>query len=1496
MDNRYKITLYNRVIYKEVELPNDKEIYKVGTTSECDYRLYKDDFLDDFILYFQNIDSEWNLMCSENIYISFGDSKKLLSISLFHGTNFVLKGQDNNHEILKIEFELMFDNKNTEYNREINIKEIGSFTIGTSNKSNISLKSEYLENMEIGLYRCPEGFYIKTLEGAYDIKKNGKRISYNELLKFGDFLSIAEFSFCVMKDYIITENSEKCIINALKYIDYTKRGKYPLFVRNTRVKHVLDEEEIEVLDPPAKPQKPKNNILLSLLPSTGMLVAAGVMAFMGGKTMLIFSGISATMAILTSVASLLQGNRDYKDSLKRRESEYEIYIAKKRNEIEVDRKDELSNLYKIYRNEDINRQNLISFSPDLFDREKSDKDYLHVLIGTGDIKAHKKIKYKKKEQLEIEDKLQVMPEKLCEELEWIHEAPVVCDFNASNAVGIIGDKKFRLYLLNDIVFDICSRQFYSDVKMFFIMDKKHADIVKNFRLLPYVTNTIFAARNIVCDEESKNIVFEFLYNELTRRENEKDGEFINYVIYFYDLYGFATHPISRFVEKASELGVTFVFFSEKASEIPQGCDYLIEQIDEDKANLIDTSNVLLNRIFKFYKVTSNMIARINDLLAPVEAEEISLEGSLTKNIDLFTLLNIVSPKDLDLQQRWKNSKVYESMSVPLGVSKNGVVYLDLHDKAHGPHGLVAGTTGSGKSEILQSYILSISTLFHPYEVAFLIIDFKGGGMVNQFKDLPHLLGAITNIDGKEINRSLKAIKAELQKRQRLFAEAEVNHIDKYIYKYKEGKASIPLPHLIIIVDEFAELKAEQPDFMKELISAARIGRSLGVHLILATQKPAGQVDEQIWSNSRFKLCLKVQGPEDSNEVLKSPLAAEIKEPGRAYLQVGNNEIFELFQSAYSGALAQSDAADIKEYSIYELSLSGKRKKIFEQKRKKGDVRGENQLEAIVSYIANYCNKSGIKSLPDICIKALDTKIVYETDDGNEDYLLGIYDDPDNQYQGPLSLNIDEKNTFIIGSSQYGKTNILQLLIKQIALKKKVSEANIYIIDFGSLVLKNFEELNHVGGVVIPTDDEKLKNLLKLLQDELYKRRERLVSVGVSSFSSYLEAGYNDLAHIYVFVDNMTALMELYLENDETFLGIIREGISVGITVIVANSQTSGIGYRYLSNFANKIALYCNDTNEYGNIFDHVDNKPDEIPGRAIIEYDKRILECQSYLAFEGEKEIERVTAIKAFIKERNAINKFKMKRRIPYIPTILTEESLCTDYGAVVNEYKIPIGLTYKNVEHFDLDFSRIAAIGLCGKETELHVRFMKDILIQLSKRRKEYPVNVCIFDDVNREFRECENLPIVSKYTIASEPIIELLNEWNNKLQERYQNMIDEVEDVKNELLLLIINNNDVAKTIYEDMDAMNQYTEMITRYKNLNIGVIFTNYNNSNISYDAPEPIRNIKQERHLLYFDDLDNLKVFDVSYEDMKENKKRLQADDAYYIRDNKVIKLKLKHTN
>ena len=214
---------------------------------------------------------------------------------------------------------------------------------------------------------------------------------------------------------------------------------------------------------------------------------------------------------------------------------------------------------------------------------------------------------------------------------------------------------------------------------------------------------------------------------------------------------------------------------------------------------------------------------------------------------------------------------------------------------------LAGTTGSGKSETLQTLILSLAISYSPTEVAFFLIDYKGGGMANLFSRLPHLAGQISNLSGHLIQRAMISVKSENRRRQRIFAEYGVNKIDEYTKLFKNKKAAVPLPHLFIIIDEFAELKREEPDFMKELISVSRVGRSLGVHLILATQKPSGTVDEDIWSNSKFRLCLRVQNRQDSNDMLHKPDAAYITQAGRCYLQVGSDEIYELFQSGWSGA-------------------------------------------------------------------------------------------------------------------------------------------------------------------------------------------------------------------------------------------------------------------------------------------------------------------------------------------------------------------------------------------------------------------------------------------------------------------------------------------------------------------------------------------------------------------------------------------------------------------
>lgn len=1498
MEYRYKIIISSRNLYKEIELAPDTKQVKVGTGVDCDVRLRKSLFFGDIELLFVKNENAWSVICADNLYLTRGDIRKLMTKQLNHGDILEVRYNDSGNSVFFIEFIIDFDNGSVTYERMADVSSMSQVSIGCAPNCNISINSEYTRNDAINLVRQGSKTVLQIIHASYGVYHNGRKAENLEVIKDGDFFTLADFFFCYNNGRLWMQIRSDMRINGLQYSDRPVRNGYPRFNRTTRVKNVVNDEKIEILDPPQQPEKPKNNILMRLLPSLGMLVAAGIMAAMGGTTMIIFSGISGGMAIFTSILGMREGKKEYEQKAKERLEKYNAYISNKRAEIEGARQEELRVLEDIYVSQDAEKKRFEAFSSQLFDRRSTDDDFLTVRLGSGAVEAKRVIDYKKKERLEIEDDLQLYPERICDEYKYINNAPVVCDLKNAGAIGVVGSEENRFSMLKNLVIDIAARQYYSDVKFVFAASTEHRSRIHWLRMLPHVYSDSTHSRLLVYDDESKNVVFEYIYKVLTAREQTKHwNEHI--IVFFYDECGFQKHPISKFVDKAKELGVTFIFFGEKEAYIPMGCSYFIKLKDRFNATLIDTQDKGAAVEFTYPSISDDNARSIVKLLAPVYTEEISLESTLTKNISMFQLLNILAVDDIDLDRNWKSSQISKSMAAPIGVSKTGIVSLDLHDKAHGPHGLVAGTTGSGKSEILQTYILSMAILYHPYEVGFVIIDFKGGGMVNQFKTLPHLVGAITNIDGKEIDRSLRSIKAELQRRQRYFADADVNHIDKYIKKFKAGEVKEPLPHLIIIVDEFAELKAEQPEFMKELISAARIGRSLGVHLILATQKPSGQVNEQIWSNSRFKLCLKVQSQEDSNEVIKSPLAAEIKEPGRAYLQVGNNEIFELFQSAYSGASERAEEGNVKEFTIYSISDSGRRTPVYVQKKSKSDAANATQLDAIVRYVHNYCDGHGVRKLPDICLPSLahvidfPTELVRSKQPGRMEIPIGIYDDPDNQYQGVYRVDIASSNVILVGSSQSGKTNILQSMIRYLSTCYTPEEVSIYIIDFASMVLKNFEKLNHVGGVVCSSDDEKLKNLFKLLNTEIEQRKAKLVSVGVSSFAAYKEAGGTDLPQLVLMIDNLTALKELYFKDDDELLNLCREGISVGLTIVVANSQTQGIGYRYLSNFSKRIALFCNDSSEYSALFDNCRERVDNIPGRCIVVAEKRKLECQTFIAFPGEKEIERVNGMRGYVADTNAKYRGMYARKIPVIPASLTDSYVVEELASdMCKPFSLVAGLNYASVSSYVMDLSALGVLGIAGRDGAGRHNWVK-YAVSVIEHSNPGRLRLYVADGISKRLVCFKDEEHTVSYSIIADEAIAQVKALEGELKQRYDALVEGNEAAVAEapLLLFVIDNMDAAIAISNDRDALAAYKNVIGKYKNLGVAVIISALENANIPYGAPEVIKGLKEQKNLLFFDDMVNLKIYDLPLSLTKLYKKQIELGDAYYIKENDCCKLK-----
>lgn len=1506
MGYQYKVIVSNKNIYKEFDLSADTTNIKLGTLPSCEFRLNSANFFEKINAMFEFKNGQWMVSCNEEIYFSRGDLRKLLSTELKHGDILSVRYADSGEEAFQLRFMIDFEARVPYYNWKINVRENGQIMIGDDSSCDLICKSQFCENFKIRLQNNYGKYIIEKIDARYGLYVNGLPIDDKKELSSYDFFSVAEFFFYLKNGELFFDMSgiQKSKLQVEQVNRHESGFRYPLFNRNTRVKVKINDEKISILDAPEIPKKPKQNIVQSLLPSVLMMVvvvfARGMMDSSSGS-FIIMSVCSMSVGIVTSIVSFIYGQKDYKDEIFERRKQYNAYLDKKRAEIEKARKEERDTLHEVYY--DINKdvEMGLSFHHSLFDRNMEDEDFLSVYLGNGAIEAKREIDNKKQDKLDIGDDLTSKPQELKEAYKFIQGAPISIDLKDDNAVGIVGDDDSLKDLFKNFVIDLSIRQYKSDVKIMALVE--NLEEYHWLKSWPHVWDDN-KTRNIVSSNEGKNYIFENLYRELNNRsmQSQQTKKFDHHiVILVMDEFGIKNHPISRFINSAKDIGVTFVFFENKAEKLPENCGHIIELQGNFQGILLKTDDKLKQHRFQYQHIEDVVLENLSKKLAPIYCEEISLENSLTKNITLFELLHIFAASDLNLKQRWEKSEIYKSMAAPLGVNaKNEIVYLNLHEKAHGPHGLVAGTTGSGKSEILQSYIMSAASLFHPYEIGFVIIDFKGGGMANQFKNLPHLIGTITNIDGNEVQRSLKSIKAELVKRQAVFASAGVNHIDKYIRKYKNGEATVALPHLIIIVDEFAELKAEQPDFMKELISAARIGRSLGVHLILATQKPTGVVDAQIWSNSKFKLCLKVQSPEDSNEVLKTPLAAEIKEPGRAYLQVGNNEIFELFQSAYSGGSSDIDEGiGTKAFKIFELNDFGMRRVLYEKKpAKKENADSLSQLDAIVMYIAEYCKKNKIERLPNICMPPLPALITYDCDCGDIDFAngviasIGLLDDPDRQAQENCVLNLSNQNIILIGSSQTGKTNFLQTIIRNLAENYSPEQLNMYVIDFGSMILKNFEELNHIGGVVCASDDEKLKNLFKLLENEMEDRKQKLAQSGVSSFASYIEAGFTDLPQILVLIDNMTPLKEMYLQQDDFFMPLLRDGVAVGMTFLITNSQTSGIGYRYLNNFEGRISLFCNDSSEYSSIIDGCRMKLPNIAGRALVKVGKEAFETQLYMAFEGEKEIERVSAIKEFISDINERHVGKHARRIPEIPETLTWEYVEQEYPNYVGKDRMILGLDYESILPVSLDMTNLPFLAIVGNAESKKKQFVH-YFVQTLLDNRYFNTELYISDGMQKDFEQYKHSEKIAGYETAIDTSAEMILEIEARLDARYNAVsnggMDAIADET--WIVLLMDNRDVITEISNDNQTLEAFKNIISKYKNMKAFVLFTNVENENIAFNSSEVLKQIKNANTFLLFEDISNIKVCDLSISITKKFAKKIEPDDAYMILNNKISKLR-----
>ncbi len=1070
---------------------------------------------------------------------------------------------------------------------------------------------------------------------------NGRRLTGRHALRYGDIIYIVGLKLVYLGDVLAVNNpgdhrtADEKRLRPIRISPAPEPEETPkrdsdeeaYFLRAPRKLERMDSEAFSIERCPVKNEQKRQPLLLTIGPSFTMIIpmAIGAMMLSGGGSVasgLIMTGGSALMAGMWAMVNIrYQKNEDAKTEQKRI-GDYTAYIngiAARLQEKQAYNKGVLESMMP-------SAGEAIDFaltgSPRLWEKSAAHEDFLFTRLGRGDMPSPNTVDAAKEQILSAHDPLNSLADRLRAEMATLHDVPVGISLYKNRMAGIVSDDRAKaIRIANRLCAQIAGLHPYTDVRMCFVYPLRELDDWSYARFLPHVWTPDGKLRMIANDKNTVGDVMYHLSGVLRGRmeasaaagSDREQKELPHYVAVIADWSLVEGEPIAKYLMNPEPaLGLTVVCLADAVDKLPSACTAIVR----DDA-----------RMRGFYSTAGGFEQRENVAFDPVQPAQMDAFARALSNYrvretgtsaaipDMLTFLDMYKTarvEELDMLHRWLENRTYESMKSLVGhKSGNQPLYLDIHEKFHGPHGLVAGTTGSGKSETLQSYILSLAVNYHPHEVAFILIDYKGGGMAQSFVGLPHLSGVITNLGGNATNRALLSINAEIKSRQRIFNEYKVKHIDAYIELYRSGAATEPMPHLIIIADEFAELKKEQPEFVRALVSAARVGRSLGVNLILATQKPSGVVDDEIWSNTRFRLCLRVADKQDSSEMLKRPDAAFITGTGRGYFQVGSDEIFEEFQSGWSGAEYEPETpfTGEKNAKAEMITLTGKSAAPKAKKQKKSDnIAKVTQLDAVVRHAARIASENGIPGVKQIWLPPLQNAVYLDElslkkPEGLSLLLpVGLADAPEEQRQFPCAVDfLTDGHLLICGAGGAGKTTLLQTLIYGAATRYSPKEVNLYIADFSSRTMAVFANLPHVGGVLFEGEDEKIAETFALLKGTLSRRKSEFSAEGFASFREYA-ARRDDCPAILFLIDNYVAFMESYGQYEDDLTALSREAASYGIYLVLTMNNAGELRSRIRQNFAAGIGLQMPDRFEYeAAVGARPELLPEErTPGRGLI--------------------------------------------------------------------------------------------------------------------------------------------------------------------------------------------------------------------------------------------------------------------------------------------------------
>lgn len=944
---------------------------------------------------------------------------------------------------------------------------------------------------------------------------------------------------------------------------------------------------------------------IPLIATVAPIIMAAIMSVFAGPIMLVFALISPIMML----ANRWEESRTGKKSQEKELALFHSDAATVVGESVVTAAESLRRRHDAQPDVRTVVDRVESLHPSLWERRADDADVLTVRIGTADQRS----------LLEIAggpapDDERDFARRLSDHMATLatdEGAPFLLDLLRTPVVGFVGNPATVADSMRWVVAQVVTQCSPNELAVCVIAP--NSDEWRWTRWLPHVRTLRTDAahgRTVATNEQDARGLLTALDSLVGEREilrSKKIGQetvsdiLPRVLLVVPDGRSLSEATLTNLLERGSALGVSAIIGSSSADNALGVAGTIVDVVN---GSVTDVRSGVRSGGISAEGVDERRAQRLARRLSPVrDTTQRSAMGEVPQSVLLRDLIGMQDPSPDEIATRWTASRGSARLDAPVGLGAAGPVSLDL--RVHGPHGLVAGTTGSGKSEFLQSLVVSLAAHHSPARLNFVLIDYKGGAAFKDCVDLPHTVGFVTDLDSQLAVRALVSLNAELRRREHILAENGA----KDIVELEEMNPDRAPANLLLVFDEFAFLKRTVPEFVAGVIDIAQRGRSLGVHLILATQRPSGVIDENIRANTNLRIALRVADQGDSEDVIDRPDAVSIPKslPGRAFVKTGPSDV-RAVQTAYANARRDTESAGAAEIVVLGFDQAMSPTRGVTGPASRGKQEGPTDLQRLVSAIVRANDQMALPVPPVPWLDPL-PEMVLSTDLASSrgvdaTFALGTVDLPEQQAQGTWSYDpLSDGHLVVFGASGSGKTTLLRTLAGQAAQRLPVSELAVYVLDFASRSLGVVAELPHCGGVINADEGERVDRLFAHLDRVVSERKRMLGEWGFSSVAEARVAG-RSLPYVLVMIDGFANFYSTYQMADhgeliDRFLKLLSDGRTAGVFFVVTGDRRNAVPSSVSSLMSARLVMRMGESDEYVSLGLPGDlGRSEVVPGRG----------------------------------------------------------------------------------------------------------------------------------------------------------------------------------------------------------------------------------------------------------------------------------------------------------